>query len=308
MKEEILLKMDSPSRDTLTITGYRFGSGKPTLAIIGAMRGDYITPLHTASKLVKFLQDKFESNPKAFKGEILVVPSLNPFASNMGTQYWPLDKTDIDAMFPGYDKGETTQRIAHAIFQRLQGFDYGIVLEGRKDHSYCMPYVRVLKTGFEDMKLAKRFGLRFVHVRDASPYETGSLLYNWPIFETQTYGVVFGKNGELDIHHSNTVLESIIRFASHLKILNVPTMQHYQSNILTPDRIEVIKAKLSGIFEPLVKPGTFLHKGMLLGTVSDSLKGDVLEEIYAPVDGILTCYYDYPLIFSQAIAFRMAKL
>lgn len=308
MKEEILLKMDSPSRDTLTVTGYRFGSGSPTLAIVGAMRGDFITPLHAASKLVKYLQEKEETQPKAFQGEILVIPTINPFALNMGTQFWPLDKTDIDAMFPGYDKGETTQRIANATFQRLKGIDYGIILEGRKDRSTCMPYVRLLKTGFEDTKLAKRFGLRFIYLRDASPYETGSLLYNWPIFETQAFSIVSGHNGRLDSDQSSVVFEAILRFASNLKILNVPIMQHYHSNLISPDKVEIIKATLPGIFDPVILPGTFVRSGTLLGTVSDSLKGDVLEEIHAPADGIVTCHYDYPLIFSQAIAFRMAKM
>lgn len=300
--------MDSPSRDTFTITGYKFGSGRPLLAVVGAMRGDYITALHTASKLVKYLQEKEEKKPALFKGEILVIPSINPFALNMDTKYWPLDNTDIDAMFPGYNKGETTQRIAHALFQRLKGFTYGVIIEGRRDHSCCMPYVRMLKTGFEDLKAARKFGLRFVHIREASPYESGSLLYNWPIFETQTFALVSGKNRELDVEHSKTILESILRFSARAKILKIPTMQLYQSNILTPDDIEVIKAKLSGIFEPKVACGDFVNTGSLIGIVSDSLKGDVLEEIYAPADGIVTCHYDYPLIFSQAIAFRLAKL
>ena len=35
-----------------------------------------------------------------------------------------MDKTDINRMFPGYANGETTQRIAAAVFEALNGFEY----------------------------------------------------------------------------------------------------------------------------------------------------------------------------------------
>ena len=40
MKRERLFVMPSPFRDEFRIHGFRFGSGKKSLAIVGAMRGD----------------------------------------------------------------------------------------------------------------------------------------------------------------------------------------------------------------------------------------------------------------------------
>ena len=45
---------------------------------------------------------------------------------NVGRRFWAEDNTDINRMFPGYDQGETTQRIAARIFEALQGYSYGV--------------------------------------------------------------------------------------------------------------------------------------------------------------------------------------
>ena len=38
-------------------------------------------------------------------------------------------------MFPGYELGETTQRIAKKVFDAISGYDYGIILERRPECS-----------------------------------------------------------------------------------------------------------------------------------------------------------------------------
>ena len=147
MREEILFEIGSANRNPLVVKGFRFGKkeeGKPSIAIVGALYGDAISQLFVASSLVNFLAQKEAENPNFITGEILIIPSVNNYSFNIAERYWPLDKTDIDMMFPGYDKGETTQRIAHRLFEALQGFTYGVVLENRKDRAYCLPYIKLL--------------------------------------------------------------------------------------------------------------------------------------------------------------------
>ena len=55
MREEILFTMKSPYRDDFKIHGFRFGEGKKTLAIVGAMRGDEVQQQFTCAQIVKNL-------------------------------------------------------------------------------------------------------------------------------------------------------------------------------------------------------------------------------------------------------------
>ena len=47
--------MTSPCRDNFRITGYHFGKGEKTLAIVGAMRGDEVQQQYICSQLVNRL-------------------------------------------------------------------------------------------------------------------------------------------------------------------------------------------------------------------------------------------------------------
>lgn len=81
----------------------------------------------------------------------MVISSVNPYSMNIGKRFWPTDNTDINRMFPGYDKGETTQRIAAGIFEAIQGYRFGIQLSSFYIPGNFTPHVRMMKTGFEDV-------------------------------------------------------------------------------------------------------------------------------------------------------------
>ena len=116
MKRENLFTLLSPFRDEFRIQGFRFGSGKKSIAIVGAMRGDELEQQFVCSQLVSTLQDMEEKGEIVDGHEILVIPSANPFAMNIGKRFWAMDNTDINRMFPGDKDGEPTY------YERI--FDY----------------------------------------------------------------------------------------------------------------------------------------------------------------------------------------
>jgi hypothetical protein len=73
---------------------------------------------------------------------------------NINKRVWALDSTDINRMFPGYDKGETTQRIAAALFSLVKDYTFGTQLASFYLHGDFVPHVPVLNTGYQDEKAA----------------------------------------------------------------------------------------------------------------------------------------------------------
>lgn len=57
-----------------------------------------------------------------------MIPAANALSANIHKRFWPVDNTDVNRMFPDYDKGETTQRIAADIFEAVSSYDCGIQL------------------------------------------------------------------------------------------------------------------------------------------------------------------------------------
>jgi hypothetical protein len=308
MKRIEILKLDSPNRAPLKVEGFMFGEENqgPSVAIVGSMSGDHINQLYVASRFVDYLRKKEEEGK--ILGKILVIPAVNTYALNMGERFWPLDKTDINMMFPGYNEGETTQRIAARLFEALRGYDYGIILEGRRDQGVCLPYVKIIESGYEDIDVGMDMGMRFIHYRPYSPIETVMLQYNWQLWETKAFSVVFGKNGTIEHPASEEVHTGLVRFLSKREILDLQVFDGYRSNIIRPEQITVLKASKAGIFDSRIRCGTHLRKGDVMGKIFDSLSGGLQETIIAPCEGVVTCQYSYPLIFQNSIAFRIASI
>lgn len=310
MREEILCEITSLSREPLRIKGFRFGipNSQPSCVIVGPLSGTAIDQLWVASRLVRFLRQQELENPAFIKGEILVVPAVNPYSFNMGKNYWPLDNTDIDVMFPGYDRGETTQRIAAKLFERINHFSYAILLEARKDRVECIPHVKVLKTGYESLQDAHDFGLEFIHHKEPTPSDTVSLAYNWQIWNAKAFSIVSGKKGTLRKIESTKVFDALIRFLSKKGVIEYQAFEGSMGNVITNEAIEVIKSGSAGLFDVLVSIGDHVVHGQPLARIYHSLDGSLLQTIISPSEGIVSCKYDYPLIFQNAIAFRVTKL
>lgn len=309
MKRFDIVTLESPNRAPLRIEGFLFGEENakaPSVAIVGAMNGDQINQLYVASALVEYLRVKEEEGK--IIGKILVIPAVNAYALNMGERNWPLDKTDINTMFPGYDQGETTQRIAARLFETLKGYDYGIVLEGRRDQGMCLPYVKLIKSGYEDVESVKDLGLGFVHYREHEPIETVMLQYNWQLWETKACSIVFGKNGAIDQDASDEVHTALVRFLSKRGMINFTIFEGSVSNIIDPHRITILKASRAGIFISTARCGAHVKKGETIGKIIDALSGEKLEKMISPCEGIVTCQYSHPLIFQNSIAFRIASV
>lgn len=312
LTKELLFEIQSPSRDNLKVCGYRFTPNtkkkpKNKIAIVAAMNGDELSQLYLASKLINYLTKKDEQNKDFIQSEILIIPAVNHFALNMAQRYWPLDKTDINMMFPGYNLGETTQRIAHKLFEKIQGFDYGILFEDRRDKATCLPYVKVLNSEYADISLAKAFGLKFIHKKEFTPTDTGTLQYNWEIWNTKAFSLVYGDKTKIDANDFKIAFDAVLRFFSKTKAVKLSKFNGFDSNVITRDQITVLKAAHAGIFEPICKPSEIVSEGQIIGTISDALNGEILEHISAPVNGIITCMYSFPLIFQNSVSFRIVS-
>ncbi|MDD2698949.1 MAG: M14 family metallopeptidase [Arcobacteraceae bacterium] len=309
MKKIEILRIESLSRAPLVIEGFLFeGSDKnaPSLAIVGAMDGDAILPLYCAAGIVEFLRHTVAKDK--IKGNILVIPSINHYALNISERFWPLDKTDLNMMFPGYDGGETTQRIAAKIFTAIQGYTYGINLERRRDPSNCLPHIKLFKSGYEDIKGAKKFGFKVIHHSELTSIDTVTLQYNWQLWGTKAYSIVCPVDNLLDSNDSTQIHQAMVRFMNKSGIIEYDMFNAYESNVINRNNIRVVKAKKSGIFLPKERVGNYVTKGQIIGVIIHSLRGEIINEIKASCDGMITCYFKNSLILENAVAFRIAKI
>lgn len=212
MEKELIYSIPSMFRQDFRIQGYRFGSGKKALAVVGSLRGNEYQQLYTCAKLMERLKELEAAGALTEGNEILIIPSLNPGSMNIEKRFWPTDNTDINRMFPGYNLGETTQRIAAGVFERISAYENGIQFASFYMPGRFCPHVRIMKTGYENVEKARQFGLPYIVLKVPKPYDTTTLNYNWQIWETDAFSLYGTTTQTLDENSADLIVNAILRF------------------------------------------------------------------------------------------------
>ena len=308
MRIETIFEIKSPYRYDFRIDGYWFGSGEKTVAIVGAMRGDEIQQQYICARIVEALKDAEYRNKIADGKSILVIPSCNPFSMNVSKRFWAMDGTDINRMFPGYDKGETTQRISAAVFEYIKDFEYGMQMASFYMPGEFVPHVRMLKTGYEDIATAQLFGMPFVTVRKPLPFDTTLLNYNWQIWGAKAFSIYAGQTNYVEDSTSCLTIDSILRFLKKIHVLDVRVQNAgYESIVLDEEELVNVIARRAGIFYRMIGAGPHVKEGQVLARILDPYDCSVLEEVKAPVSGTVFFAHNKPLTLEHAIIYRIQK-
>lgn len=306
MREETIFDMTSPSRDSFRITGYRFGEGAKSLAIVGAMRGDEVQQQYICAQLVNRLAMIEQHNGFSEGNSVLVIPSCNPFSMNVSTRFWAMDNTDINRMFPGYSEGETTQRIAAAVFAALNGFQYGIQLASYYVPGNFIPHIRIIKTGYEDVDTARLFGMRYVTVYQPRPFDTTLLNYNWQLWGTKAFSVYAGKTSQIDQTAGGQTVDAILRMMNRTGIITANAAgAAYESEVIDESVLVHVKARHAGIFIRLVDVGDRVHPGQSLAHIIHPYNGQILNDIKATAEGTVFFAYNRPVVLQNALLFKL---
>lgn len=282
MRKKIIYEIKSLYRDNFRVTGYEFGSGKQSVCIVGNTRGNEIQQLYICSQLVKRFK-ALEEEGKIAKGhQILIIPSVNPYSLNIKKRFWPTDNTDINRMFPGYNLGETTQRIAAGVFEVIKDYTYGMQFTSFYMPGKFTPHIRMMKAGYENVELAKKFGMPYVALRNTKPYDTTTLNYNWQIWETNSFSIYTTSTSQIDKYSAQTAIRSILNFLNKEGIVEYHGHEGYISFVVEDTDMVSVRTKTAGIFESLVRVGEEVSRGQRLAQIIDPYEGEIREKLSRP--------------------------
>lgn len=308
MVRETLFEIQSLYRDNFRVTGYRFGSGEKTACIVGNIRGNEVQQLYTCSQVIRRLK-ALEAEGRLKEGkEILVIPSLNPSSMNIKKRFFPTDNTDINRMFPGYSLGETTQRIAAKAFEIMKDYRYGMQFASFYMPGAFIPHVRMMKTGFENVEMAKHFGFPYIVLRNPRPYDTTTLNYNWQIWETQAFSIYTTNTEKVDKDSAKQAVKGILNFLSNQGIIEYSGHKGYISQVVDDKDLVSVRTRMAGFFESCVRVNEEVAEGQLLARIIDTYEGEVKDSLYAPCSGNVLFIHDEPMTYENTAVFKLIPL
>lgn len=307
MRKRVIFEINSIYRDNFRVTGYEFGEGKKSVCVVGSTRGNEIQQLYACSQLVKRLK-RLESEGRIMPGHsILVIPSVNPYSMNIKKRFWSTDNTDINRMFPGYDLGETTQRIAGGVFDAIKDYKYGMQFTSFYMPGKFTPHVRMMKAGYESVKLAKQFGMPYVVLRNVRPYDTTTLNYNWQCWNTRAFSLYTTTTNQIDKESANTAIRSILAFLSKQGIVDYSGHDGFISTVVEDTDMKSVRTKVSGLFESKVQVGEEVVAGQVLAEIIHPYEGEVIATLTSPVDGIVFFSHNEPLTYANTAVFKLIE-
>ena len=307
MNKRVIYEMVGLYRDDFQITGYEFGEGEKSVCIVGSSRGNEVQQIYCCSKLVKKFR-QLEAEGRICEGhKILIIPSLNPYSMNIQKRFWPTDNTDINRMFPGYDLGETTQRIADGVFREISKYQFGIQFTSFYMPGNFVPHIRLMDEGYSRIETAMQFGLPYVVKRKVRPYDTATLNYNWQVWNTEAFSLYTTATEQIDPNGAGQAVLAVMNFLSAQGIIRYQVPVLTESKVITDTELVSVRTSESGVFEPLVKAGEDVRVGQPLANIIHPYESELIETLYAPVDGRIFFIHNAPLTYANTAVIKIVR-
>jgi predicted deacylase len=269
----------------------RFGGvhDGPHVLISGGVHGDEFEPMAALRLLAG------ELRRRALRGRVTLVPVANEPAFALGERTGP-DGLDLARTFPGRPDGSVTEQVAHALSGLIRTADVYLDLHTGGRRLRVSPFAgymlhtvpHVLK---RQRRLACVFGLPVVWGTDPG-LEGRSLSVARDANVPAIYAEFLGGGG-CDQRVVAAYLRGCLNVLADLGTIGDEVVASQDAPLVVEDarpgsgHMQVQHpAPVDGFFEPAVTLGRWVHKGDLLGTVSDAL-GHAVVPIAAERTGVV---------------------
>ncbi len=307
MNREVLYTLDTPYRQQFTLEGFRFGSGEHSCAVVGGVRGNEVQQMYVCARLIQALREMERRGEFVPDHQVLVIPCVNRYSMNVGKRFWPMDNTDINRMFPGYDQGETTQRIAAALFDAVKEYRYGIHFASFYLPGDFLPHVRIMNTGYQSASLGSLFGLPYVVMRTPKPIDSTTLNYNWQIWDTNAFSIYTRETERIDEESAVQAVSAVLRFLNRVGVVQYTCHSGYLSTTITEQDLATVLTPAGGIFRARKAPGDEVEQGEVIGRILDPFTADVTAELISPTNGLVFFAMEKPLVLEHEVAFKLIR-
>jgi len=309
--ERTLLHMTAPSREDFDVAYHDIGpqGQAPKLALVAGLHGNELNGVFVLARLASFLRRVAAGahDEAQLLARVLVVPAVNVLGLNTRSRNWPFDGTDVNRMFPGYDAGETTQRIAAALLELTSQAEWRIDIHSSNADFEELPQVRLCESTEEERRAARWLGLPAVIERRANQTYQTTLASAWRSRGGRGLVVQAGHADSLQSHHCERLFRALIDFLERAGLLVGVRLAEPEEDVqlFGPRQSFPLISEHAGWFVSRLEVGQWLLAGELIGYVYDGFSGEQRAEVHAPVSGLLAGIRRQPLLCEGDLVARI---
>lgn len=278
----------------------------PRIGIVTGVHGDELTGPFLAWQLIRH----FRQNESLIKrGSVMIIPAVNPMGINVSSHHWPFDQTDLNSLFPGYREGETTQRIAAAVFEEIIGCDFCVNIQSGTNMLDELPQIRLYEPSHGFSGVAEEFRLPVLWRRKTShPLDKTLFVSQLGKAGVPAFSLHAGAALRLQPATVARVFDGILDFLAGVKTIEQREASSLNETLVVDDdNVSEIVAPDAGLYLAEKEVGSLICRGDLLGRIVDPCVGEKEIDILSPVDGLLMTSKVYPLTYEGDLLARIVK-
>jgi predicted deacylase len=281
---EVPAGIDAGTRIPITIIrGARPG---PVLALVGGTHGSEVAPIVALQRIRAMV------NPAELRGTVLIVHVANlPSFLGRTIYYSPIDRKNLNRVYPGNRDGTVSERIAYVITNEIiERADYLIDMHAGDGNEALRPYLYWNKLGVDARvdslarEMAQAWGATHIIVDTTRTRDRERSLYTQNTAHLRGKPALTTETGYLGLPEPEMVelnVSGAFRVLRHLGMLPGAVEK---TPAVWLGSYEVLTSPETGVWHHAVERGHTVAEGAIIGRLTDFF-GDEIAVVRAPFDG-----------------------
>lgn len=272
------------------------------LCIASGSHGDELCGQYICYQVIRRIKEEFHN----LTGIVDIYPAMNPLGLDAQTRDFPLMDIDMNTIFPGDDDGAILEHAASRIIRDMAGADICLDIHSSNSLIREIPQVRLNDDVIETvMPYAKLLNTELVWIHPSTSVRPGSLAYALNAIGVKSMVIEAGGALRIDYEYCEQIVEGIFSLMKQMGIWQGTIGEIRQPIVTTDGDVWFVNAESSGLFVPNIKHSMRVKKGEKIGTIVDVITGSVEERIYAPCEGLVFTFREYPAVEEGALIARI---
>ena len=274
------------------------------ISIVTGIHGDELEGQYVAFELI----ERIRAQKECLKGIVDVYPAMNPLGIDSITRGIPAFDLDMNRLFPGNREGDMTEYIAAKIIENLEGSDACIDIHASNIYLEEIPQIRINELHKDKLlPMGKLLNVDYIWLHATSTVLESTLAYTLNSRNVPTLVVEMGVGMRITKKYCDQLVDGIFSLMKNMGIWTGEVAPVREPIVSEDGNVCFINASVSGIFVSDTEHWKDVKKGSPIGRIIDPLKGEVVDEIVSPVDGILFTLREYPVVDEGALIARILE-
>ena len=303
---EEVLTIELPVGENFRIQRCRYvpkkGKSTKRISIVSGIHGDELEGQYVCFLLGEWLR----KNPETIRGTIDIYPAINSLGIDSIIRTIPFYDVDLNRIFPGSKEDFLPAQIANGVVDVMRGSDYAIDIHSSNIYLREIPQVRIAKAQEKSLvPLANLLNIDFVWVHDAVTVLESTFAHAMNTIGTKTLVVEMGVGMRLGQTDGEQLLSGLLNLMRHEGILDIPSFKVRFPMQSHEGEVAYLNASCPGLFVPAMEHCQIVKKGDVVGHIVNALSGQRVDEVLAPIGGMLFTLRAYPIVYEGSLLGRI---